>query len=380
MRPAGTISPCCENHQDIEFSKNEKDIDLNLVLNSPKMNDMRKKMLKGQKIPSCEFCYKVEAGGGRSYRQNASRWLHKVDVLKPQIKYLEVALDTTCNLTCRTCSSMSSSKWIPGDKKLKRYFQSTKRKSFAVDDLKIDYGSIFKFRILGGEPMIMKSVADLHKKISEGCHLDEVELEYSTNLTVFPSEDTLNLWRKVRQVNLIGSLDGYGPLNDYIRKGSEWEVIVGNLDKLYAFFKNEMPSTSEFTIHTTVSIYNIGQIVELDNWLADRYPKATLNKLCLIEPDFLSIVNLPNTLKLKYKEILEARPDRPQYLHLIDFLEKNSNLLWRAVRVFHKNLQRLWNDSLEEIDPELWHWLDGEIEFEPHFSQGQLPMKWIAKS
>ena len=53
-------------------------------------------------------------------------------------------------------------------------------------------------------------------------------MTYNSNITRIP-EEALELWPEFRKVSVCASLDGIGPVNEYIRHPSKWEEIEKNL-------------------------------------------------------------------------------------------------------------------------------------------------------
>src|SRR5262249_15559067 len=88
------------------------------------MRNIRRAMLKGERISACEVCYNSEAVSGRSYRTLVGlepipgKRLTQTDVKKllgagykinKQPSFLKLELGNLCNLKCRMCDSENSS-------------------------------------------------------------------------------------------------------------------------------------------------------------------------------------------------------------------------------------------------------------------------------
>ena len=110
--PRSNVTPCC--HFDEKVDDTQEDIrfmDINDINRSKKWHKLQKDLIVGRKPAGCHKCYTDEDNGITSQRQVAiNMWGD--DVHEPGIKSLELKLGAKCNLTCRTCSSDSSNKWL----------------------------------------------------------------------------------------------------------------------------------------------------------------------------------------------------------------------------------------------------------------------------
>ena len=93
-----------------------------------------------------------------------------------------------------------------------------------------------------------------------------------TNMTLLP-KDVAELWPLFKSVTLRCSIDGYGPLNEYIRRPSKWRDIDRHLHTLDAHFRDW--NLRRVTINTTVQVYNV---LDLDKLYA--YLRADFEHSC----------------------------------------------------------------------------------------------------
>jgi hypothetical protein len=68
-------------------------------------------MLAGNKINNCKTCYRDEASGVESLRQQSLKFYQPTDIEPQPLKQLEVSFDNLCNLACVMCSEEFSTKW-----------------------------------------------------------------------------------------------------------------------------------------------------------------------------------------------------------------------------------------------------------------------------
>lgn len=88
------------------------------IWNSAYMRNIRRAMLKGERISACQACYESEAVSGHSYRTLAGLGATQAEVrkgLEPGYRvdshpaFLKLELGNLCNLKCRMCFGVNSS-------------------------------------------------------------------------------------------------------------------------------------------------------------------------------------------------------------------------------------------------------------------------------
>jgi len=166
--------------------------------------------------------------------------------------------------------------------------------------------SVEALHFAGGEPLIVPEMVDALKCCVESGRAGEIDLSYNTNLTVLPEKVTA-LWPHFRSVSLLCSVDGYGRLNDYIRRPSHWSDIDRNLrivDLNFAEWKIRWA-----TVSATMQAYNVLTIHELFAYLRSAgFSRITpLPQLVpLFYPPYLSMQVLPPVVKALARERLRA--------------------------------------------------------------------------
>lgn len=80
--------------------------------NSPLIQERRKHTLNGNQHPDCYECWRDIANGNKPYKDFKNEWNNFEDAVpeKPQVNYIEIELDSTCDLSCLYCSAEVSSK------------------------------------------------------------------------------------------------------------------------------------------------------------------------------------------------------------------------------------------------------------------------------
>lgn len=373
LKPNGDMHLCSRKSIPIGniFESNITDL-----FNSEKMNHIREKMIDGEEVTGCEKCYHLEKIGSFSLRL-FSNWYFKkllvenkveewgddlygvgerdVDIntdwlteLKPiinrgpEIDWLGIHASNVCNLSCRGCYSMLSSKWKKDEKKLGINPYPLYDKD--LNQFNIDFKKTKLITMFGGEPLYMKQNNQLMDSLIKEDTVEETILQYYTNGTILPNSKTLDVWKKLKKLQLFVSIDAYGTENDYFRNGSDWETVEKNVLK-FIDYANEYDW--ELGTNTLINIYNIDRLEVLHNWLLDigiKEEKIVYN--LAIYPQELDIRNLPKD----YKEILiEKVKKTPLHKDLITLiveqLKSEPNISFIAAKGFSNKLDELRNQT-----------------------------------
>ena len=254
--------------------------------NTDKKIRAREHMLAGSwPGDGCEHCKKIEEAGGTSDRQFQNQipsvYPRELDG-DPTLTHvapviLEVFFSNTCNLKCVYCNAKFSSSIQQEDKKFGGAI--LKDNNFTYDDnryqdlvpkfwswFETNGHNLMRLQVLGGEPFVQK---DLNRLVK---HLDskpnpKLEFNIVTNLSLPMSViqpqivelDHLVSNKKVKRVDILASVDCWGPAQHYIRHGFDSETFENNM--------NAMMDLGTFrlgllTTITALSIPTMAQLVE----------------------------------------------------------------------------------------------------------------------
>ena len=264
--------------------------------NSYGLRQVRKKMLAGEKVEACQWCYYQESIGEVSFRKDHNKeWLESKygkDILDRVEKsrtngyrvekhplHLDIRPGNLCNLKCRMCGPSSSSKIEQEQRQMLKNNMDT---SFLdTDYLKRDtkfvnwrknkeiWKTIYKWApglrkldFLGGEPTLIKENWDLIDYLKEKGYSKHIKLYFSINCTQTPNK-LIETFETFQFVQIMFSVDGYKKVNEYIRYPSEWKEIEKNIVKI---LKNQTKNTF-FTCAIVVQVYNILDLTRLLKWV-----------------------------------------------------------------------------------------------------------------
>ena len=328
--PTGHTSLCClsdhtrcASHAKIgKRTLSLNDTPIHTMLNSDPYRQARLDMLAGKEPDVCKRCFDEERKGIKSKRlvENERYLNSSLDAIGSvaengtiknlDLQFVELRLGNICNLKCRTCNPVSSSKWI------KEHTEMRKEMPFLTNYTDVETGIWFerdefwqellnaspnlkKIYINGGEPTLVEKHFTFLQRLIDLDRASSVELWYNINLTTLPAE-LVEMWRKFKSITVTVSIDDLGPRNEYIRTGSDWREILDNLNKL------TNTSGIEIDICQTVSMYNAFYLDEFYKFFKDY----RIHHNWCYDPVFLSPWHLPDNVK---ELIIEKCASMPEY-------------------------------------------------------------------
>lgn len=331
-----SITPCCL----WEGPNLVKDADtITDALASPEFEDVRKRMLAGERIKNCEQCYGVEKVGNKSRRQQSIEQFGIVT--EPSFKMLDISFDNVCNLKCRSCLSVTSHQWHNDEVAL--YGKALSDKKLLEHGIDVDCSQLEQINISGGEPMLSKKCELFLGKLILEDVIQNVRLGIVTNCTITPSKTILDAMFAAKELYLTISIDGIGKLNDYFRSGSDFDTCVKNMELFTALYERANPTT--IIVNTTVNIYNVNMLKEIETFFAERFPKFELQHRMLYWPEQLCIENMPADLKAQVRPIVESYG--PDYADVLAALDVQGVDRYGHFLMYHHKLDELRNETFD---------------------------------
>ena len=256
--PYGTCRSCCiaRDHITREDGKiySLAEYTVSDIINSTYMKKLRTAMRNGGKPKQCKTCWDDEANGKESKRLIYNKMVEHVNM---EIDYdaevciprdLQINIGNVCNLKCRTCSPVCSSKWAveyrDRGKDIWKPDFDTEFNDFenSVFWHDIDNWSktVERLEIMGGEPFYSKSFKKLVDALIDNGSSKHISMNLSTNGTIFNSKMMDRMLRNFKRVGINLSIDGIGKHFDYIRHGVPWETVKSNLDSFFHLYMNQL--------------------------------------------------------------------------------------------------------------------------------------------
>ena len=262
-------SVCCRSKNPII-----KIDDLTNWQNNKQYEDIRNKMLQGEKLPDhCSYCYRYESQGIISARQQETvEWANRLnlrsvdDLKKIQFPvYYELFPSNVCNLQCRTCLPKNSNLIEKEYIELGWHDPSIKFKHTNFDFVNIN--QIEKLYVAGGEPTATNETYNfLNKCIQE--KKTNFEFVINTNANKI-SKNFLELCNQFSNLKFVVSIDGYQSVNDYVRWPSEWKNVIKNTKKLQI--------NHTITFNVVVSIYTVSRLDQLLEFFDKEFPTSLVH-------------------------------------------------------------------------------------------------------
>jgi Radical SAM superfamily len=258
------------------------------IFHSPAMDETRRRLLEGEPLKGCTACYDAERLGGSSHRTLFDHyWQERVPGLMDRIRdrqekaafekplSVDIRFGNLCNLRCQPCNPHNStqierdsvlSKWSHAHYlRMEGRFQGEWYDAPELENEIADFSSNIQFiHLAGGEPSISKPAHKWLTGLVAGGQAASIELRVLTNLTNVNS-NFLDLVMQFGRPKVYVSIDGFGPLNDYLRYPSQWRIIDRNAHYLHELAKR---SNLEVCMTPVISAYNALSIVHLFEWAA----------------------------------------------------------------------------------------------------------------
>jgi len=325
----GTVGckPCCEWKGDSFFGTHTD------YIKSDYLKDFKKLMFEDEMDNKCMECIHNEKINKRSRRQK-----HMQYDIDGGLVRLDYRAGNKCNMKCRMCGSHSSSLWEEENKKFGTFPPDILPRLDTSDVYNIDFSSLEKLMILGGEPSIdleVRKFLDYIADLNLNCYVG-----VTTNATN-SSDKWFNTLKKLNRLEVDLSIDATGDTQDYQRTGGEWSKIKKNIIKYKDTFKN-------VTIHLTATAINFPV---LDKWW---------DELMSFDIDvFFGVVHYPTNMNLdaipqEYKDYQLAwlnkwieQKENPNYIHLNAVAEAKAIL---SASKYNDDFNKLFKDRIIELD------------------------------
>jgi sulfatase maturation enzyme AslB (radical SAM superfamily) len=393
IRNNGDFRVCCHSNvskgqgiiKDINGKTlNIKNDSINSSRNTPILKEIRNAMINGRDHEACIRCINEESNGIKSRREfeieksknifNSNQIIEKtqedgsINVNDIPIKNLDIRFGNKCNLKCRMCGPTDSDAWYSdyvnlwngntytdthGEVTLEKAKVGWKPKNDDYNWVESDFvwkeliqkvNELTYIHCVGGEPLLIEDHFTLLEMCVKVGAAKNIILEYNTNGTLIP-EKAWPLWKEFKEVKIGVSIDGYGPVNDYIRDRSKWKMILNNLNKL-----NEAEGNYNVWLSFTVQALNIIYLPELIKWkltsnlqVINGYThKRIISTHPLHSPKYLSVKMLPAEVKEQIAE---------QFLELKKWFNE-----WIEVAELKEDLEKSYRSAINKI-------VDGYINF-----------------
>jgi organic radical activating enzyme len=414
--PTGEAYPCCQAEMKPGVVGNCRTNTLEEIWRGEPMQKLRADMLNETPHPACTRCYEQEESGFFSGRKSANKHhghhIKKLEENPFEMTYWDIRFSNLCNLKCRSCGHIFSSNWYQDQKKLvqNHFLQAyasiadpswppvTTAEDFEslpdyIKDECINVHGVFppsniqplsyagrtemdmweqlephldyveQIYFAGGEPLLMEEHYRILDELVKRGRTD-VRLIYNTNFTHtnLKGQSVFEYWKQFKTVAVGASLDASGARGEYIRKGTDWEVVEQNRRDMLRI----CPQV-DFYISPTLSIMNAMHLPDFHrDWVEKGLLKPQdLNVNILQDPVYYRIdiatAEYKQQIKHKFEQHIEWLRPQDQlgratvgFESAVNFMMQtdNTHLLdtfWRKTY----ELDSIRNENIMNIIPEL---------------------------
>jgi len=330
--------------------------------NGEHMKSVRRRMMAGETLPECAVCnekllntdvYRSYFWGlfGHKYEE-AMLSTDKTGFTTMKPVSWDYRFSNLCNFKCRMCGDMLSSAWETEEKKHNMVDWSNPKNNWMLPEVKreitrfqdtqieaefalaVEQHRVEEIYWVGGEPLMYEQHWRYMKRIIELGDGPRLYARYNTNLSRVEYAGS-NLYRdllaNIRDWQICASIDGTGPIGEYIRTGLSWSTFLENFKRGLEIARYRRQMRFDFTL-TLPGMFEVENIQKT----ADELGVDILAKVVFsFTPDIImSPLSLPRELLDKW----------------VDGLVSNTHGALRDVLLQLKNrptFQEQWPDQWE---------------------------------
>jgi sulfatase maturation enzyme AslB (radical SAM superfamily) len=359
----GSLGICCQESRKLynpNQTYNIRNISLSDWFNADPVRKFRKSLLEDTPTDICSRCHHEEEMGGTSRRHRANQKsviftrtafqdsfkqspgiehfkLSEDDGVTDTLPIdLHVDLGNYCNLACKMCFSSASStiavqnvKW--GLEDHRQYLGNDWTRDDVVWDrfLKelLSIPKLKNIHFMGGETLLTKRFEDLvdfftlHKRF-------DICMSFVTNGTTF-NESLINKLKRFARVGIEVSIETATEHNNYIRQGTDTDVVLNNIKK----YKENCDSSSiSVTVRPAIGLLSIGKYYTLLEYCLEN--KLMVKSLLVTYPRFLDVSILPKETKQLYLTRYEILLDKLSQVNVTnDYNESDPNNYRHSIKM-----------------------------------------------
>jgi radical SAM protein with 4Fe4S-binding SPASM domain len=374
INPDGGLVPCSRISTDFPTKNIDTVEDFSKDWwNNESMQQLRNDQAQGIKTKYCDLCWKDEAAGKPSLRQEYNKRLAKHTNLRMITKSstyiaddLPIALDLNlsniCNYKCLMCGPMFSS-----EVQTERNQNQVKFKSLDFLLPPVNYNSnwpneekfqsffytvmptLRKLELKGGEPLLIKNVLNTIESIQDK---KNCILSITTNGSVELDDDFVEQLEQFERIWMFVSVDGVGEHGEYVRYGSSWPTVDKTISRL-SKLKN-----CNFSLATVLQFYSSLTFPSVVDYAIEHNLDIQIQNCT--RPNFLNINSmLPTNFAIFSDYINQKTQQHPeaQYLKVVQGFLKSYVFepeLHEQCRQFTSVMDDIRHNRLDAVQ-ELFH-------------------------
>jgi MoaA/NifB/PqqE/SkfB family radical SAM enzyme len=207
-------------------------------------------------LPECLECQQDEESNGKSMRM----WMNNALADSTGIEHWDLKINNTCNLSCVSCNSYSSSTWgtITGPLAKPNMKMGWHKE---IEHIYPQLISAIHVKFTGGEPFMIPQVKKIIKYLIDATVSSNITLQFITNGTI-DITSYYHLFESFKSVSIVASVDAIGERFEYLRRGAIWDQVSNNIIDM----QNSSPDNTHVSITCLPSVLNINNIHEVNDW------------------------------------------------------------------------------------------------------------------
>lgn len=331
------VVPCCAWTGAYLGDLNRDDIAA--IWEGPVLRRVRDQLLRDEWPDECLGCKRREQETGGSARLHVYRDKVLYDGSN-RVTYLEYNSSNMCNLACVPCTPSWSSSWVKFREEHGWDLNTPHNDMppWRIHPVDLDFAERFVevmdlsqldlIWFKGGEPFLNNENVVLLEHLERIGRLDKVLVKLTTNATVI-NDKLMALISKARHVEFSISIDGVGPLNQYIRYdrvnrgASHTDNMLANI-RCMAELGNLRGMGTSFAVQA----YNISRLEEFRIWWNDNVHALNPQRITMdqpfthfvIEPFRTSVRVLSDTARHRLADMYRSMERSDVYGHVIEHL------------------------------------------------------------
>lgn len=314
------------------------------IWNGGYMQEVRRRMLAGERVQDCRPCYLAEESGATSNRQvvNMDDFYHAeggYDIVARRTPFgLDLHLGNRCNLACHGCWGGNSSSVLSmrtravsmhdaGELAMPSWMRAAwngeilslaRKQHFysrsddytsepqSLDNFRTLAPTLRRFYVSGGEPTMYDGLRSYLDALSDagnlGCYVG-----WSTNCTSW-NEDLIQGIAGFDYNEIQLSVDALGTVNEYIRRPTVWSDVESNLRRY--MLDRRVRSVKVFTVISALNVAVLCDLLDYLRAMADETGrKVTWWPIRLRSPEYQDIRVLDSDKRLEIARALESYLD-----------------------------------------------------------------------
>lgn len=320
----GSLSFCCHATPNVPYEEqyrnkyNIRNMSIAEWYNSEPMKNARRRMLSDERWDYCSRCWHEEkSGSSRRHRSNQKSVIFQAQFDKsfeqspgydkfvnPDADAdlpidLHIDLGNYCNLACKMCGPLASSRiatqyrqWNMFNQDTTDWTQDTAVWNQFLNEL-LTIPKLLNLHFMGGETVIQPRFEELIDFLIANNRTD-LRMSFVTNGTIYKPQLVKKL-KKFTQVRFEISIESLDDTNAYQRQGTDTEEVLKNIKR----YRSETNGTNILIVlRPAPSALTVKSYWQLIKYAYDN--KLLIQSNLCTYPEFLAIGVLPDVYKAQY--------------------------------------------------------------------------------